>query len=170
MPTSWKPDIARSFSILAVVGLALALSGCLSTPYQERGFTGGVQAQQITSNTWRITARGNGFTSDSTVQDFALLKAAETTLAAGGTHFIILAVEDAERRSVGYTPTTVNTSVYGNNATSYVTGGAPYTIVKPGQNLIIQVVSVGLGRAAPANSFSASEIVSIVGSRVRRPG
>lgn len=69
--------------MVALLG-ALALASC-ATKYQEMGFTGGVAAQQITSDTYRIVARGNGYTGNTAIQDYALLKAAETTIAAGGT-------------------------------------------------------------------------------------
>jgi hypothetical protein len=42
--------------------LALALAAC-GTRYQEMGFTEGVTAQQVTVDTYRIIARGNGATS-----------------------------------------------------------------------------------------------------------
>jgi hypothetical protein len=41
------------------------------------GFSGGVAAQQITADTWRIQSRGNAYTGASTVQDYVLLKAAD---------------------------------------------------------------------------------------------
>ena len=40
--------------------IVFGLVGC-STPYQSMGFSGGVEAQQMTSNTYRIVARGNGY-------------------------------------------------------------------------------------------------------------
>ncbi|MBR1273387.1 CC0125/CC1285 family lipoprotein [Bradyrhizobium sp. AUGA SZCCT0283] len=73
-------------TIAFVVTLSLLLIGC-GTKYQEMGFTGGVSAEQITKDTFRIVARGNGNTRSTTIQDYALLKAAETTKAAGATHF-----------------------------------------------------------------------------------
>ncbi|QHP70020.1 hypothetical protein EI171_23625 [Bradyrhizobium sp. LCT2] len=64
----------------AITGLCLALGGC-GTKYQEIGFTGDA-AQQMTANTWLIQSRGNAYTNTATVQDYLLLKAAETTQAA----------------------------------------------------------------------------------------
>ena len=48
--------------------VVLGLVGC-STPYQSMGFSGGVEAQQMTANTYRIVARGNGYTSGTVIQD-----------------------------------------------------------------------------------------------------
>lgn len=80
--------------------LACALAAC-STPYQTMGIMGGVESQQITGTTYRIVARGN--TGGTTIQDYTLLKAAETTKAAGGTHFAIISASDAS--STGYVAT-----------------------------------------------------------------
>lgn len=46
-----------------VVGLAAMLASC-ATPYQEKGFAGGVSATQIDAQTIIISGIGNGFTSD----------------------------------------------------------------------------------------------------------
>ena len=63
------------------------------------GFSGGVSAQQMTADTFRIVARGNGYTDTTTIRDFAMLKAAEATRQNGGTHFILIGGEDASRVS-----------------------------------------------------------------------
>jgi hypothetical protein len=85
---------ALSYSIF----IGLALSGC-ATPYNRSGMglTGGVEAQMITNDTARISARGNGYTDRARITDFVLLKSAETALAGGFTHFIILNAADASR-------------------------------------------------------------------------
>lgn len=70
-----------------------------ATPYQEMGFSGGVLAQQMTANSFRNVARGNGYTGTTRVQDYLMLKAAETTLQNGGTHFAIITASDASDRS-----------------------------------------------------------------------
>jgi hypothetical protein len=88
---------------LIIFALCAVLGGC-ATKYQEMGFTGGVAAQQVTADTWRIQSRGNAYTGASTVQDYVLLKAAETTQAAGGTHFQIVSAADASRASTLVTP------------------------------------------------------------------
>ena len=54
------------------LALCLLLAGC-ATKYQEMGFTGGVAAEQVTSDTYRIIARGNGYTGNTAIQDYALL-------------------------------------------------------------------------------------------------
>src|SRR5262249_57668333 len=105
-------DGGRGMRIVAVV-LLLALAGC-ATPYQNMGFMGGVEAQQMTADPYRIVARGNGYTGSTTIQDYTLLKAAETTRQAGGTHFSIISASDASRAGTIVTPGQAQTSVVGN--------------------------------------------------------
>ena len=80
--------------IVGAIAAALLLSGC-ATKYQDMGFTGGVAAEQMTKDTFRIKSRGNAYTAGTTVQDYVLLKADETTKANGGTHFILISAADA---------------------------------------------------------------------------
>lgn len=123
---------------------------------------GGVEARQMTGDVWSISARGNAYTSTETIVDYVLLKAAETTIAAGGTHFIVLDVQDSTRVGTGYTPVTANTTGYGNYATTTFYGGNAYPIVRPGQSLLIRVLS-----SPAAGAFDAAEIIAIIGARVR---
>src|SRR5262244_560949 len=120
--------------VLAVAALCVALGAC-STKYQEMGFTGGVAAQQVTADTWRIQARGNGYTGAATVQDYVLLKAAETTQASGGTHFQIVSAADASRTSTIVSPGTSSTSFVGNQAFTTTTPGSVDTVIRPGQDV-----------------------------------
>ena len=94
---------------------AVILSGC-ATKYQEMGFTGGVVAEPVMTDVYRIVARGNGYTSPDKVQDFALMKAAETTLAVGGTYFVVVNEIDRTKVDVGQTPGTAQTNVIGHTA------------------------------------------------------
>ena len=92
------------------------------------GFTGGVSAEPVMTDVYRIVARGNGYTSADRVQDFVLLKAAETTLAAGGSHFLITNEADRTNISVGQTPATAQTNVIGNSAFTTYSPGATYNM------------------------------------------
>jgi hypothetical protein len=153
--------------IWTVVALCVALGGC-ATKYQDMGFTGGVAAQQITADTWRIQARGNAYTSAATVQDFVLLKAAETTRAAGGTYFQIVSEADASRASTFVTPGTSTTSFVGNQAFTTTSPGSVDTVIKPGQDVYIRVLKVA--PTGPVQGvYSAAEVIQFTGPRVRRP-
>lgn len=56
-------------TMLLVLTLGLGLSAC-ATKYGEMGLTGGVKAEQVTSDIWRVIARGNGYTESSRVGEF----------------------------------------------------------------------------------------------------
>jgi hypothetical protein len=148
---------------LAVLGLV----GC-STPYQTMGFSGGVEAQQMTANTFRIVARGNGFTNAITIQDYVALKAAETTRQAGGTHFMVISASDASSAGYVSTPGHMQTSVIGNTAYSTYNPGSTYQILKPGQDAYIRVINVPAGQNPPGGAMSADEVIQFVGARIKQ--
>jgi hypothetical protein len=152
--------------ILAALAAAM-LAGCATT-YGDMGLTGGVDAAPMTNDTFRISARGNGFTDATTIQDYAMLKAAETTLAAGKTHFAIITGKDVTNRSYGQTSGTINTSFIGNTAFTTYNPGYVYDIVKPGEDLMIRVFTPAKGAALPANAFNAQEIFDNVNPRIKR--
>jgi hypothetical protein len=145
-----------------VIGAMVSLAAC-QTPYQEMGYEGGVAAVPITNNTYRISARGNGFTDPTTVQDYVLLKAAEVTLASGNSYFTIVNNRDATSSSVGQTAGTFQTSVIGNTAFTTYNPGMTYNIVKPGEDLLIQVST-----SAMPGAFPAQEVFNNINPRVQR--
>jgi hypothetical protein len=146
---------------------ALGLVGC-TTPYQSMGFSGGVEAHQMTANTFRIVARGNGYTSGTTIQDYVALKAAETTRQAGGTHFLVISAGDASSASYLSTPGQMKTSVIGDTAYTTYNPGATYQIFKPGQDAYIRVINVPTGQSPPQGAIPADEVIQFVGARVKR--
>lgn len=126
---------------------ALALAGC-ATPYQEMGMLGGVQATQISSDTFQITARGNGYTDPDTVQRYALRKAAETTLSSGFDLFLIAG--DADR------------NVRGANTFGSWGGGwgssTSWQMLKPGQTLMVKMLKGPAPDPMPPGMFDAREV------------
>jgi hypothetical protein len=144
-----------------------AVAGC-STPYQEMGFTGGVSAQQMTADTYRIISRGNAYTGSTTIQDYTLLKAAETTKLAGATHFLIISAADASRSGAIVSPGQATTTFYGNTASTTYSPATVHNFIKPGQDTYIRVITVAPGQAPPNGAFLADEIIQFVGSRVSR--
>ena len=136
--------------------LTCALAAC-STPYQSMGFMGGVESQHITGTTYRIVARGNGYTGGTTIQDYTLLKAAETTKAAGGTHFAIISATDASSSGAVTTAGHAQTSFVGNTAYTTFSPGNVYAYVKPGQDTYIRVFTIAPGQAPPPGVLSADE-------------
>jgi hypothetical protein len=153
---------------IACLLVAILLAAC-STPYQDMGLLGGVEAQQITSSTFRIVARGNGYTGSTAIQDYAMLKAAETTRQHGGTHFAIIGERDASAAGYMSTPGYAQTNVIGNTAFTTYTPGSVHQYLKPGQDLYIRIFTVATNQAPPGGTFSADEIIRFVGGRVQRP-
>ncbi len=153
---------------VVVLGLSLGMTAC-ATKYQDAGFTGGVRAEQLTADTYRIVARGNGYTSGTTVQDYALLKAAETTQKAGGTHFLIGGNQTASSLQTVVTPGYAQTNIYGRTAVTTYSPGYVSAIVKPGADMYVRVVTVPTGKEPPPGAISAAEIVQFIGCRVQRP-
>lgn len=145
----------------------LICMGC-STPYQNMGFSGGVEAQQMTAHTFRIVARGNAYTSPTVIQDYVALKAAETTVQQGGTHFIVVSAADASRSDQIVTGGTAHTTFNGNFATTTYSPPERINIYKPGQDAYIRVVRVREGQQPPPGAVAASEIIQFVGSRVKK--
>lgn len=138
--------------IIATIVTTLALASC-ATPYQEMGFTGGVQATQITADTAQIRAQGNAYTDADTIQRYALRKAAETTLAAGYDLFYIMGSQD--RSTTGY-QTFANATAYGNSAYGSSYGQA---FIKPGQSVMIQMVRGPKPNPTPPGLFDARELL-----------
>jgi hypothetical protein len=153
--------------VWAALAAAILLAGC-GTKYQEMGLSGGVSAQRMTSDVVRISARGNAYTSNTKIQDYALLKAAETTKEMGGTHFAVISAADASRVGTVTTPGVAQTSVTGNLVTTTYTPGSTDTFIKPGQDAYIRVLRIKPGSPPPPGAISAEEIITFVGSRVER--
>jgi hypothetical protein len=158
----------RCFNALCAVQiLSLALAGC-ATKYQDMGFGGGVAAQQMSANVYRIEARGNGYTARNVVQDYMLLKAAETTKSSGNTHFTVVDQGDASTTASIVTPGSARTNIVGNTAYTSYSPATVTPIFKPGADAYIKVLTVPQGQQAPVGAISADEIIQYVGSRVQR--
>jgi hypothetical protein len=130
-------------SVLTAVAVLL-LAGCAiptptPTPYQPKGFSGGYSDVQLDKNVFRVSFRGNGFTSRDRAEELALLRSAELTLKSGFTHFIIVDGRSSSQYGAFTAPTmsttTGSTSLYGNtafgSATTTTTGGQTFMVRKP---------------------------------------
>ncbi len=125
--------------ILFIVYLvAVLLSGC-ATSYKERGLTGGYSETQLDENVFRVSFRGNGYTSKERASDFNLLRSAELTLEKGYRYFIIVDSQESVKLSTYTTPTISDTDInvyqsgnhfYG-DATTTTYGGQTYIYSKP---------------------------------------
>lgn len=136
----------RMLSFSAVALLVPLMSGC-ATGYQPSGFTGGFQDTQLGPDVFRVSFSGNGFTSSDRVHDFALLRAAELTLANNAQYFVVISSADQSRTYTHITPGSSHTSgtvsTYGNSG--YYSGTTTYsapqvqTHYKPGVGMMIRI-------------------------------
>jgi hypothetical protein len=123
---------------IALIPLLIILSGC-ATSYQKQGFSGGFEETQIAPNAWRVSFNGNGYTSRSRSEEFALLRSADLAMQNGFNYFILVGSNSDTLVSSITTPITSTTNVtgstYGNNfnATSNTNsyGGNTILISKP---------------------------------------
>ena len=96
-----RPRIA---ALAVALAGSVALSGCMTaTPYQPAtaSSAGGYSDQQIESNRFQVSFRGNSLTSRETVERYLLFRAAELSLQNGFDHFILVS-KDTETRSETY--------------------------------------------------------------------
>jgi len=117
--------------------LVLLLLTCCATPYQEMGLGGGVDAQKLSSNTYKITAYGNGLSTPALMHEYSMRKAAETTRQAGGTHFVIMRAQDA-------------------SSMAYVSGAM---LSFPGKEFEIRVLTISADQTVPQGAFSATAVL-----------
>lgn len=136
----------RISTFIAATFVGSLLTAC-ATEYQSSGFTGGFNDTQLAPDVFRVSFSGNGFTSSDRVQDFALLRAAELTLANDARYFAMISSADQSRTDTYVTPgssqTTGTVSAYGN--TGYYSGTTTYsppqvhTYYKPGVGMLIRI-------------------------------
>jgi hypothetical protein len=153
--------------VIGAFVLVTSFSGCGSS-YKEMDAGRGVQALQMSADTWRIETRGNGYTGANIVKDWMLLKAAETTKQQGGTHFIIVEQSDASTKSSTITPGARQSTLVGATRTSVYTPAVINRQMNPGQDAYIRVIKVTAGDTAPADAKSADEIIKYIGGRIPR--
>jgi hypothetical protein len=92
-----------SCSLMLGCSLMLVLASC-ATPYQSQSHSGGYTDRQIAPGVYRITFQGNRFTTSVRAKDFALRRAAELTLDAGVSYFLITG---AAPSNAGYAEITI---------------------------------------------------------------
>lgn len=135
----------RILSFIAVALVGLLVVAC-ATGYHSSGYTGGYTDTQLAPDVFRVSFSGNGYTSSDRVQDFALLRAAELTIANNAQYFAVISSADQSRTDTHVTPgssqTSGTVSAYGN--TGYYSGTTTYsapqvqTIYKPGAGMMIR--------------------------------
>ncbi len=159
--------------LLVVPLVILALGGCASR-YQELSAGGGVTAAKMTEDVYRVSARGNALTEPTRIQDFVLLKAAETTLAAGRTHFVIIGLSE-----VGTARNGRQTGLYafggaagpdGGRLMSDMTGANRHSIDGlSGEDVMIRLLKPDASADDKAKALDARQLAENIGPRLKRP-
>jgi len=135
---------------IPILILSVLLAGC-ATPYQEMGALGGVSTAQTGNDTFRISSRTNAYTDPAAAQDFVLMKAAETALKHGATHFAIIDETDVTRTDYA------------------VASGVAMRFRSPGQDKNIRIFSLKPGQKPPPNSYVAEDTIRFVSPRLKTP-
>lgn len=144
--------------LLTIIMIAIFLQGC-ATSYKSKGFGGGYSETQLDENVFKVSFRGNGYTSEERASDFTFLRSAELVLKNGYKYFVVIDAKNETINNTYTTPTTSNTTanVYGSgnyaygNATTITSGGQTYNISKPSSSNTIVCF-----KEKPANVFSYS--------------
>lgn len=126
---------------LATLVLGCAVAAC-ATGFHPDGLGGGYAETHLAPDVWRVTSRGNGYTSQTRALDFALLRSAQLALRAGYPYFVVLDSADAtttrDFRAASETTGTV-TSTGGGSASIEMTTtpGASHRYTFPAKALLI---------------------------------
>lgn len=171
----------NKISIIAISLLSALLASC-ATPFQPVGLRGGYSDFQLNKNTFKVSFRGNGFTSLGRVQNLLLYRAAQIAKQNGYRYFVVLTGGTNDRVSNFTTPTTVSTTgsysgnSYGNYNTNF-SGQSAYTygsgstygnysqntLIQPGQNYQIhkfkQTIIIRLINKSTSNAINANIIL-----------
>ncbi|HCK83099.1 MAG TPA: hypothetical protein DHW63_00815 [Hyphomonadaceae bacterium] len=156
------------------LALAAVLLVACATPYHERGWANlGVDAAPMGGDLYRVQARLNIFSDQARVQDFLMLRAAETAQANGAIGFVILGTQDTTEHSTLIIPGTATTtgsaygagnSVYGSATTTYMPAQVS-DMSAPGGIMMIRLVRAPVPEGL--HYLKAAEVIAAVGSRVR---
>lgn len=138
-----------------ILGLAIGLasvliSGC-ATGYNKDGLFGGFTETQLAPDLFRVTFKGNAYTSRERVADFALLRASELCQSNGFPYFAIVAGQSGGKTesytTAGTSQTTGSGNYQGTRIGSNVLGSYNYsstTTYQPGQTFTMFKPETGL--------------------------
>lgn len=142
-----KGETMKWLRAAAPITLALSLAGC-ATGFQSNGFTGGFSDFQMAQDVYRISFRGNAFTSSDATTEMAMLRAAQLTLEAGYSHFAVM--NEGESYSTTYIaqPGSSTTMIQPNgaggyNAWTHSNPGALVPVNKPRSEIVVRMFHDG---------------------------
>lgn len=129
-----SPAGKSALPILSLVCSATLLAGC-ATAYQTNGLTGGFEEAQVNETSFRVSFRGNGFTTTNRAEELTLLRSAEICLERGYPGFVLLRERaDIKNESIWFS----NTDLHRRNIFS--TGGV-LTFSKPSTSNLVSCIS-----------------------------
>ncbi|WP_416355567.1 CC0125/CC1285 family lipoprotein [Aureimonas phyllosphaerae] len=148
---------------ILTVALCVGLVGC-QTPYQEEGSSavvGGVRAEQVGYDRYRVSALVNQNTPSSRVGDYLLLKAAQTAQSNGSRYFVREGdIQDSSQVATYSTPGMVNPNGFGGYT---VTPASTSSAYQPGATVYIRLVK---GSARPDGAIDSQEVLDTIGRRL----
>lgn len=128
------------------LALMLLLTSCV-TPGRPKVLLDGIEAEQVHHNIWRIFVKGHDFPSEAAANDYAILQIAQTTIAHGGTHFIVL-------------------SPPGLHPVSTIDPGSNYAVLGPGQETVVKIITAQHGRHERPDAFLADAVLRSIRARL----
>lgn len=147
-----------------ILAVMLLVSGC--TPYGRMGILGGYDEQRINATTYRVTAAGNGYTSQARVLDILRLRCAEVTREAGYDYFEVVEQRmETEPGGVLFEGRTRGhlTPTYGGGYDYEETYSPP---VKGGdKHGAVAIIRLSRG-TQPLNGFDAREVIKLLRPRL----
>lgn len=108
----------RNIVLVIIVSTVGLVSGCATT-YQEQAFSGGYRDFALNDRQYRVSFRGNGFTSSDDAYLFLLTRGAELAKQSGYKHFYLTAISDETTETQVTTPGRSNTRTTGNISGTY---------------------------------------------------
>lgn len=152
------------------------MSGC-ATAYKANGWGGGYSETRLAEDIYQVTFRGNKHTSKNEVNNGALRRAAELTLANRYKFFEILSFNEDSKVGTFTTPTTVNSqsssdySGFGNYSTNIYSwhgfgNTSSYSTIAPGNTFFYRkhtdtiTIKMLRDRSKNPNAFDARIILS----------
>ncbi|MFI4935267.1 MAG: CC0125/CC1285 family lipoprotein [Caulobacterales bacterium] len=155
----------RRGTILAIGG-ALLLLGC-ATSYAPESLIGGYSESRVSSNVWRITFSGNGYTSQETVQTYWLYHCAAVALREGFDGFRILTpvkLTELEERLGEGQPRVIRARASGGGFV-YIPIYIPSAVDKPSLSGEIVLLKAPI-TADPGHTFDANALQAHLGPYV----
>jgi len=131
--------------------IPVVLGGCTMGDLNFGLSSGGLVAEQMTTDIFGIKSNPNASTED------VLIKAAQTTKSIGATHFKLISADDVGR------PLDVGIPGGPSSPTGAMTTATASASIRPGRDTYIRVLRLAPGQEPPGGYFSADEIIGMMG-------